>query len=158
MYDAIPDPYCYPGTTVLRNRKGIRDQAQLDAFENYSAAQRGDEPLPDGRLSVRHYCAIHRHLFQDVYRWAGRFRTVRIGKGGSMFCYPEHIPVETAKLFRNLREEEHFRGLDRRAFAGQGGAFHRGAERYPPFQGGQRPHTARLSNTVGRARWTGIRP
>jgi hypothetical protein len=26
-------------------------------------------------------------LFQDVYPWAGRFRTVRIAKGDSMFCY-----------------------------------------------------------------------
>src|SRR3546814_8374133 len=51
--------------------------------------ERGAEPLPAGRLGVRHFQAVHRHLFQAVYRWAGRFRTVRIAKGRSMFCYPD---------------------------------------------------------------------
>ena len=73
MYDAIVDPYCYPGTTVLRNVPNIRDQAELDEFEAAMTAQRADEPLPGGRLSVSHYRRIHHHLFQDVYFWAGRF-------------------------------------------------------------------------------------
>jgi cell filamentation protein len=34
-----------------------------------------------------------------VYPWAGRLRTVRIANGGSMFCYPEHIPVEMRCVF-----------------------------------------------------------
>jgi fido (protein-threonine AMPylation protein) len=81
MYDAIADPYCYKGTAVLENIPGIREPAALIAFETVSVAQRADEPLPGGRLGIRHYCAIHRHLFQDVYRWAGQFRTVRVSKG-----------------------------------------------------------------------------
>lgn len=103
MYDAVPDPYCYPDTTVLINRLGLRDQAELDAFEAEITRARAGEPLPAGRLSVTHYRAIHRHLFQDVYRWAGRFRTVRIAKDGSMFCFPERIDGEMAKLFDGLR-------------------------------------------------------
>ena len=65
--------------------------------------QRAEEPYPVGRLSINHFRAIHRHLFQDVYAWAGRFRTVRISKGGSMFCYPEHIRAETRRLFDQLK-------------------------------------------------------
>jgi cell filamentation protein len=90
-YAALPDPYSYRWTRVLRNIPGIRDGAALKRFETAITAQRSDEPLPTGRFSVRHYNAIHRHLFQDVYRWAGRVRTVRITKGTSTFCYPEHI-------------------------------------------------------------------
>jgi len=70
MYDAIEDPYCYPGTTVLKNRAGHRTQRALTQFETAMSAQRADEPLPIGRLSVHHYQAVHRHLFQDVYPWA----------------------------------------------------------------------------------------
>jgi cell filamentation protein len=33
MYQAEPDPYCYPGTDVLRNKAGLRTQAALDEFE-----------------------------------------------------------------------------------------------------------------------------
>lgn len=45
--------------------------------------------------------AVHRHLFGDVYSWAGSFRTVRIAKDGSPFCYPEHIGGQIRALFSN---------------------------------------------------------
>lgn len=105
----MPDPYCYPGSTVLKNIPDLRDQNALDAFEAVSTAQRSDEALPNGRLSVTHYCAVHRHLFQDVYRWAGRFRTVRISKDGNMFCFPEHIRREMRNLFSGLRAQGYLR-------------------------------------------------
>lgn len=117
MYDAVSDPYCYPGTTVLKNIPDIRQQRALDAFEAVSTAQRADEPLPAGRLSVRHYRAIHHHLFQDVYAWAGKFRTVRIAKDRSAFCYPEHIARETAAVFAGLRKARYFRDLSADEFA-----------------------------------------
>ena len=73
MYEAFDDPYCYPGTSVLKNRLDLRTQSDLQEFEAMITAQRADEPLPAGRLDHDHYLAIHRHLFQDVYDWAGRF-------------------------------------------------------------------------------------
>jgi cell filamentation protein len=117
MYDAVADPYCYPGTTVLRNIPDLREQAALDEFETASAAQRADEPLPGGRLSVTHYRAIHRHLFQDIYAWAGKFRTVRISKDGSAFCYPEHIEREMVALFAGMKGKRYFCGLTPGGFA-----------------------------------------
>ena len=35
MYEAHADPYCYPGTTVLKNIPGIRNQAALDEFTEF---------------------------------------------------------------------------------------------------------------------------
>ena len=67
MYESSPDPYCYPGTNILVNRLGLRDQARLDAYEAMITAQRAEEPLPRGTLGYAHYRAIHRHLFQDVF-------------------------------------------------------------------------------------------
>ena len=78
------DPYPYPGTDVLRNRLGITDAKELDRCERLitrarsNEAARMDFPLtPDG------YRALHKHLFQDLYEWAGQDRTVNIGKQGS---------------------------------------------------------------------------
>src|SRR5882672_1903523 len=110
-YDAIADPYCYPDTAVLINIPGIRDGARLARFEAVSTAQRADEPLPRGLLSIRHYRAVHHHLFQDVYAWAGEFRTVRLSKDGNPFCYPEYIGREMKVLFASLRRKKHLRGL-----------------------------------------------
>jgi cell filamentation protein len=104
-YDAFDDPYSYRGTDVLKNRLGIRDPALLQAFELEMSALRADEPLPAGRFGAAHYRAIHRHLFQDVYSWAGRYRNVRTAKGGNWFCFPEHIAHQMTVLFGKLDAE-----------------------------------------------------
>jgi cell filamentation protein len=91
MYDAIADPYTYANSTVLVNKLDLREQAELDAFEAEISSARAEEPLPDGALDFIHYKAVHHHLFQDVYQWAGLVRTVRISKGGNPFCFPGNI-------------------------------------------------------------------
>lgn len=136
MYDAIADPYCYPGTTVLRNIPDLRDQPALDAFEAISTAQRAGEPLPAGRFSVSHYKAFHHHLFQDIYVWAGRYRTVRLAKDGSMFCYPEHIAHEMKTLFGELKAQLFLRDLALRAFAERGAHFLATLNAIHPFREG----------------------
>jgi len=103
MYQAEPDPYCYPGSTILKNKADLRDEGALEEFESAMTFARAAEPLPAGRFSVSHYRAIHRHLFQDVYSWAGRFRTVRLTKGRSTFCYPEHVAREISGCSRGSR-------------------------------------------------------
>lgn len=116
-YDSIEDPYCYPGTSVLKNRLGIRNADALSAFEADISDQRAREPLPAGRLSLSHFRAVHRHLFGDVYPWAGKWRTVRIGKERSVFCYPENIPASLRALFSDLRRLGYLRGRDEHGFA-----------------------------------------
>jgi cell filamentation protein len=136
MYEAEQDPYCYPGTTVLINRAGLRDQAELEQFEAESTIQRFNQPLPAGRLSYSHYRAIHQHLFQDVYEWAGKLRTVRISKGTSTFCYPEHIDREMRRLFTRLTEQKHLRGLDALPFAAKAAHFIAELNAIHPFREG----------------------
>lgn len=80
---------------------------------------RFEEGLPRGRLGYAHYKKIHRHLFQDVYAWAGKIRTVRISKAGSMFCYPEHIDESMQRIFAWLADHEGLGGLPQPRFAEQ---------------------------------------
>jgi cell filamentation protein len=136
MYEAHADPYCYPGTTVLRNIPGFRDQATLETFEIGITMQRSEELLPRGRLSVRHCQAIHRHLFQDVYTWAGLFRTVRMAKGASVFCYPENIASEMKRAFTGLKNAEFLQGLTVEAFASGAAHFLADLNAIHPFREG----------------------
>ena len=117
MYQAEPDPYCYPDSSVLKNKAGLTTPDALERFETAMTFARSEEPLPRGRRTVRHYCAIHHHLFQDVYDWAGKFRTVRLSKDASTFCYPEHIASEMRQLFTSFKSERHFKGRNRHDFA-----------------------------------------
>jgi cell filamentation protein, protein adenylyltransferase len=136
MYATSADPYCYRGTAVLKNLPGLRDQSALDAFESVMTAQRADELLPTGRFGVAHYRAVHRHLFQDVYPWAGKFRTVRLGKGASAFCYPEHIAREMRALFRALARDGFLENLSRADFATQAASFLATLNAIHPFREG----------------------
>jgi cell filamentation protein len=67
----------------LKNKAGLHAQSALDAFEADTTAIRllelSEYPIP-GKFDLPHLQAIHRHLFQDVYDWAGQLRTVDISK------------------------------------------------------------------------------
>lgn len=101
-YGAFDDPYSYRGLDCLKNKLGLRNWALLEAFELEMSSLRAEEPLPNGRFGPTHYRRLHRHLFQDVYGWAGRYRTVRTAKGGNAFSFPENIEREMERLFHRL--------------------------------------------------------
>ena len=152
MYEATVDPDCYPDSTVLKNLPDLRGQDELDAFEAACTMQRADEPLPSGRFGVRHYQAIHRHLFQDVYAWAGAFRTVRVSKGASTFCYPEHIAREMARLLSTLKARRYLRDLTGEQFAEQAAEFLATLNAIHPFrEGNGRTQTLFLALLADRA-------
>lgn len=101
------DPYCYPGTDVLKNKLDIRDEEELFETEKVLSMLRLFELLKkplEGNFGFEHLCAIHYYIFQDLYDWAGKIRTVDIGKG-NMFCHVQFIERESLKLFRDLQEE-----------------------------------------------------
>ncbi|AUC97993.1 adenosine monophosphate-protein transferase [Bradyrhizobium sp. SK17] len=122
-YDAVDDHYCYPGTKVLKNLRNLKSQAALTRFETAITAQRFDEPMPTGLLSVRHYRAVHHHLFQDVYAWAGKNRTLRMSREGNAFCYPEYIDGQLKQTFAKLRRDQYLRDLSADDFAIQAAEF-----------------------------------
>lgn len=117
-YDAVDD-YVYPGTTVLRNKAGIQDQTALDAFEADATAVRMlellEQPL-EGRFDFAHLCAIHRHLFQDVYEWAGEIRTVDISRDTSRFANMALIERYLGGVLGRLPAENWLRGLQPEPF------------------------------------------
>lgn len=122
-YSSEQDPLCYTGTDILKNKQGYRDQAALDEFEAAMFEERATETLPSGDLDYPHYRAIHRHLFQDVYDWAGEPRAIRIAKGGNWFCYPENLDRHMDATFGWLAEHDHLTGLDGPAFANSAAYF-----------------------------------
>lgn len=101
-YEAEDDPAYYPGSNVLRNIPDFRINAELEPFEAEKVGARGLESPPEGKFDPKHYRALHRHLFQDVYEWAGEYRTIRTAKGGNWFCYPEHIPAQMEAVFARI--------------------------------------------------------
>lgn len=113
------DPYLFPGSRTLKNRLGIIDPLVLDQAERFIVAQRVSEGVPDGAFDLAHLQAIHRHLFQDIYEWAGEIRTVEISKGAQQFQFRQYIHTGLADVHRRLARSQFLTGLSRQDFAQQ---------------------------------------
>ncbi len=120
------DPYLYPGTSVLKNLRGLTDPNLLQRFEarrtHRRLAELIDTPLP-GRLDVAHLKAIHRYIFQDVYEWAGQFRTVNLSKGGYLFGLATFLEPALQQILAKLATEKYLVNLDAEVFANRAAYF-----------------------------------
>lgn len=97
----MDDTYCYaPNYTVLKNRLHIQDEDDLQRAEALLTRQRMREPLdPPFEMTPQSYQAIHQHIFQDVYEWAGEYRSTQLFRGASAFEYPHVIDGRMEEIF-----------------------------------------------------------
>ena len=114
------DPYVYPGTDILQNRLGLQDQAVLERRERLLTTVRS-RTAPMGDFDLAHLQDIHRHLFQDIYGWAGKMRTVEMTKAGNRFQLSHLIPQGMDEVHGHLQDLDFLRGLSRADFARQAG-------------------------------------
>lgn len=106
--------YCYPNTDILINKLNIKDDKTLFEIERKLVSLRVDELIDKpikGNFDFNHLKAIHRFLFQDVYRWAGVTRTCAIAKK-DLFCLPEFIDDYAKNVFGFLISDNYFINYD----------------------------------------------
>lgn len=98
--------FVYGGFMTLENKLGISDQAELAREKERLSKMRARELFEEGILneltagSVKSLFEIHRYLFQDVYPFVGKIRTVNISKGGFRFA-----PIMYLELSLNTIEK-----------------------------------------------------
>jgi cell filamentation protein len=114
FYDDEGDrKYCYPGTNVLKNKLDIRDLDFLHQAErDYSSIRQAElvKKGVTGDFSMKHLCSIHKQLFQDIYTWAGKIRTVDISKG-TIFCLVQFIDSQFDDMYRRLKKENFLKDI-----------------------------------------------
>ena len=102
---------CYKGTSCLINKLNITDENMLKEFEAAITFAKASElelnPISDV-FDVSHYRAIHRYLFENIYEWAGEYRTVEISKKGTVFAKAENISELMNNCFNRLKEKRYF--------------------------------------------------
>ncbi len=88
-YNYLDPDYTYidKETGILRNLADITDPDALLFFESGAVTKRIQELYenPIKIKNIKSLFAIHQHLFQDVYSWAGEKRNVEISKAGKQF-------------------------------------------------------------------------
>ena len=105
---------CYPDSTVLVNKLGLRDQSALDRAESVAFAFHSAEielnPCNEP-FTFDFYRSLHKQLFGDIYEWAGEIRTIDFSKGGTLFCPADELGHLSEAKFRRLQEMNEFRFL-----------------------------------------------
>lgn len=108
--EAAVDPYLIPGTQVLRNLVGAQDTETLSTIE-YTLFTARSLKLQTMRVpargTVRQLQQIHHYLFQDVYDWAGKLRTVTISKAYTTFL-PAHMFVTGIPYCERALADDHY--------------------------------------------------
>jgi len=109
QYHYIDPDYAYtdPETGILRNLANITDFNTLLLIESGAVTKRIAE-LQEKPIKIKNSYTlldIHKHLFQDVYSWAGKTRTVEISKGGTPFFPLSHF--RNAFMFIDTLIEEY---------------------------------------------------
>jgi cell filamentation protein len=128
-----------PDGLTLKNRLGATSHAALGIVETAYVRSRLFEfengQGIKGQFDVAHLKAIHHHLFQDVYEWAGRTRDERVQLSdgaiahepflrkidGQLFLPSPLIAGALARITRQLRAENYLRGLSREEFSKRAG-------------------------------------
>lgn len=94
-YKYIDSDYIYtdPKTGLLRNLADITDEEVLRFAESGAVTKRakGLYENPIKINGVENLFEIHKHLFQDIYAWAGKRRKVEISKDGKQFFPLSHF-------------------------------------------------------------------
>lgn len=115
----MQDPYCYPNSRVLKNKLNIHDFDKLYNRERDLADLRSRELFESpikGKFDFKHLQKIHEYLFQDIYDWAGKVRTVDIAKG-NLFCRFFAIESEADRIFTELKNEKYLQNLNVAGFS-----------------------------------------
>jgi cell filamentation protein len=117
------DDYFIPGTSVLKNIEGITNGEQLRSYEEAQAHVRLVELANDPMLATfdyDHMKAIHRHIFQDVYEWAGEERVGPAGfmskEGHSYYPGGPSLTAAAEAEYAKLASKDLLRGLDKGQF------------------------------------------
>ena len=99
---------------ALENKLGIKSSAELARQEERISKKKAVELFENGMLEnleagkFQTLCEIHKYLFDDIYDFAGKIRTVNISKGNFRFAplmYLETAIKNVDKMPQNTFDE-----------------------------------------------------
>lgn len=120
FYEPRDSIYCYPNSNVLVNKFDVRVADELFKIENditiyklFILRQKGIT----GNFDVAHFVSIHKFIFEDIYPFAGLYRSENIAKDNFMFANWEFIEDNMNSIFGELKRENYLKGLTKEEFA-----------------------------------------
>ena len=122
LYDVDKDTYLDISSGVLRNLLGITNKDELEQVEAELttieiAAITTEEYPPLDDFNWKLLCRVHKRLFDDIYEWAGKPRTIELSKDATSFARAIHIESSANIVFDQLAKENFLVDLHQKEFA-----------------------------------------
>ncbi|WP_315915602.1 Fic family protein [Arthrobacter sp. lap29] len=130
-----------PISGILRNLVGAKTNTELAAIEADLVAARliqlRDSVSIEPTRDLLEFQAIHRHLFGDIYPWAGQIRTTDLARpGNEPFCPVHLIERAAANTARELHDDASMQGLGHVDFVAKLSYYYDGFNHIHPFREG----------------------
>jgi len=168
------DPFLQSDGLTLRNTRGINnDPEALERVLSRRSAMRIQE-VRSGKSGIAetfdasHIRALHKHIFGDVFEWAGSFRSdspmiegrraapiksLRKSDSTVFFTNSDKIETELTRLSRRLKKDNHLQGLSQEEFAKKSAKIFADLNTIHPFREGngrvQREFMSQLAQQAG---------
>lgn len=88
-------------TLIPRQASPSHEDALEAAFTASAAARLKIDPIR-GRFDFDHLKETHRRIFEKVFSWAGKPRTIEMSKGASIFCRVDYLESQAHRIFLDL--------------------------------------------------------
>ena len=120
LYESRNSIYCYKDTNILVNKLNIKNGEKLNKKDSDISAVKIFELRQNkikGNFDVKHFTSIHKHIFEDLYSFAGLFRTENIAKGNFSFAEWNYIESELNRILNELKNEKYLKDLNKENLA-----------------------------------------
>jgi cell filamentation protein len=104
--------YTYPNTSILINNFGVQKSDIIDELEYEIIGMKLLELqiFPFRVKNTNDILTLHKHLFQDLYVWAGNYREVNISKSGKAFIAIQSF--NTAQIYMDLLIQDYYKNAN----------------------------------------------
>ncbi len=118
------------GTDIPYNKLDIKDSKFLHALEkkllDASYAKFTQELNKKPILNESYFSNLHKKTFESLYDFAGVYRDVNMSKGNSQFCLAQYLHSESARIFKELEEENYLADIEEKNLFSKRLAYYQG--------------------------------
>lgn len=106
----------YENSDTPINKLNIKDKKIIDEIENellIKSYETLHNELDESTIfDDKYLCKVHSIIFSSLFEWGGKYRSVNISKGDSMFCPYMNLDKYSNEIFTKLKNDNYLRDYE----------------------------------------------
>ena len=117
------------GTDIPHNKLNITTSEDIHEAENIlleEAYSKLPKLITKSVLNETYFINLHKKTFESLYDFAGVYRDVNMSKGDSQFCLAQYLHSESARIFKELEDENYLSDIKKKTLFAKRLAYYQG--------------------------------